>query len=50
MMNEKMEILAYMVENGYHLMDRTMEEYCELFSLEDLRGFCARFMGEDPTL
>lgn len=49
MMNEKMEILAYMVENGYHLMDRTMEEYCALFSLEDLREFCARFMGENPA-
>lgn len=47
--NEKCEILAYMVENGYHLMTRTMDDYCRDFSLEDIKRFCARFMGEDPT-
>ena len=46
---EKCEILAYMVENGYHLMNRTMDDYCRDFSLEDIRRFCACFMGEDPT-
>ena len=35
--NEKIEILAYMVENGYHLMNRTMDDYCRDFSLEDIR-------------
>ena len=45
---EKMDILMYMIENGYHLMGWTMDEFCEAFSLEDLRRFCARFMGEDP--
>ena len=45
---EKCEILAYMVENGYHLCHRTMEDYCRDFSLEDIRTFCACFLGEDP--
>ena len=45
---EKCEILAYMVENGYHLGLRTMDDYCRDFSLEDIRHFCACFMGEDP--
>ena len=46
---EKIEILAYMVENGYNLMDRTMDDYCRDFSLADIKQFCAHFMGEDPT-
>lgn len=45
---EIMEILAYMIENGYHLMNRTMEDYCRDFTVEDVRAFCACFMGEDP--
>jgi hypothetical protein len=49
MMNEKMDILQYMVENGYKLMNRTMEEMAETFTVEDLRNFCSAFMGEDPT-
>lgn len=48
-MDEKMDILQYMVENGYHLMNRTMDEMAEMFTVEDLRRFCANFMGEDPT-
>ena len=46
---EIMEILAYMIENGYHLMNRTMEDYCRDFSVADVRHFCACFMGDDPT-
>lgn len=46
---EIMEILAYMIENGYHLMNRTMEDYCRDFTVEDVRAFCACFMGEDPA-
>ena len=46
---EKLEILGYMVENGYNLMDRTMDDYCRDFSLDDIRRFCVGFMGEDPT-
>ena len=50
-MNEKMEkceILAYMIENGYNMMGRTMDDFCDDFSLADIRMFCACFMGEDP--
>jgi len=47
MFDEKMDILQYMVENGYNLMGRTMEEFCRDFSVEDLRRFCACFLGED---
>lgn len=46
---EKLEILAYMVENGYCLMNRTMDEMAQIFSLDDIRAFCANFMGENPT-
>lgn len=43
-MNEqKMEILRGMVENGYHLMGWTMEEMCEVFTLEDLQNFAKKF-------
>jgi len=47
-MNEKYEVIAYMMENGYHLMNRTMEDMARDFSIEELRAFCAAFMGEDP--
>lgn len=42
---EKLDILAYMIENGYSLMGHTMDEYCEMFSVEDLRRFCEAFMA-----
>lgn len=44
---EKLEVLAYMVENGYSLMGRTMDEFCRDFSLADIRFFCECFMGEN---
>lgn len=46
---EKCEVLAYMVENGYSLGERTMDDYCRDFTLEDIRNFCVCFLGEDPT-
>lgn len=46
---EKLETLAYMVENGYKLMNRTMDDYCRDFSLAEIRAFCTRYMGEDPA-
>ena len=46
---EKLGILAYMVENGYCLGERTMDDYCRIFTLEDIRYLCAHFFGEDPT-
>jgi len=47
--NEKLELLAYMVENGYPLGNHTMDDYCKTWTLADLRFFCAEFLGEDPT-
>lgn len=44
---EKLDILAYMVENGYHLGTRTMDDYCRDFSVEDLWRFCQNFFGDD---
>ena len=44
---EKLDILAYMVENGYHLGNRTMDDFCRDFSVEDLWNFCQNFFGDD---
>ena len=50
MMNEKMDILQYMVENGFEIpADLTMDDYLKYTTVETLREFCAYFMGEDPT-
>ena len=38
-MKEKMEIIQRMVENGYHLMNRTAEEMASTFTVEDLKAF-----------
>lgn len=43
---EKLDILAYMVENGYHLGDHDMDFYAQHFTAEDLRRWCRRFMGD----
>ncbi len=48
-MMEKLEIIAYMVENGYHLMNRTMEEMAEMFSVEDLWKFAQAFIGNEEV-
>lgn len=45
MVNEKYDILMYMVENGYHLMNRTMDEMAEIFTVEELEEMCNRFIG-----
>lgn len=47
--NEKLEILAYMAENNYPFGIRTMEYYCNTFTVEDLRFLCNSWMNEDPT-
>lgn len=41
----KLDILAYMVENGYHLGTRTMDDFCRDFSVADLLNFCKNFCG-----
>jgi len=47
MMNEKMDILMMMVENGYHLMNRTMEEMAEIFTVDELYAMARKFLGEE---
>ena len=42
-MEEKMEIIQRMVENGYHLMNRTAEEMASMFTVEDLEAFEQNF-------
>lgn len=44
-MERKMEVLAYMVENGYHLMGETMEDWCEPFTEEEVWRFCQAFLA-----
>lgn len=43
---EKMNILRFMVNNGYHLCNRTMDDFCRDFSVEDLKNFCRTCCGE----
>ena len=44
---EKCEILAYMVENGYYLGTRTMDDYARDFTVAELWQFCQNFLGGD---
>jgi len=39
MKEKKLEIIRRMVENGYHLMNRTAEEMASIFTLEELEEF-----------
>lgn len=45
--NKKLDILMYMIENGYHLMNRTMEEMCEDFTVEELQDMMNAFLPEE---
>lgn len=38
-MEKKLEIINRMVENGYHLMNRTAEEMASMFTVEELEAF-----------
>ena len=49
MMDEKMDILQYMVENGFDLGVATMDDYCANLTLDEMRALCALYMGEDPA-
>lgn len=46
-MSKKLDILMYMVENGYHLMDRTMDSMCEDFTVDELWDMMLAFLGDD---
>lgn len=48
-MMEKLEIISYMVENGYHLMNRTMEEMADLFTVDELWQFAQAFIENDEV-
>ena len=48
-MMEKLEIISYMVENGYHLMNRTMEEMADLFTVDELWNFAQAFIENDEV-
>ena len=41
-MNEKMDLILYMIENGY-------EGNLEDLTLEEIRKVAVDFFGEDPT-
>lgn len=38
-MEKKLEIIRRMVENGYHLMNRTAEELATIFTVDELEEF-----------
>jgi len=38
-MEKKLEIIRRMVENGYHLMNRTAEELASIFTVDELEEF-----------
>lgn len=46
-MMEKLDVIAYMVENGYDLHGLTMDEMAAACSVSDLWALCRDFMGED---
>lgn len=46
-LSKKLDILMYMVENGYHLMNRTMDEMCEIFTVDELQNMMNAFLGDD---
>ena len=49
-MDEKMDLLMYMIENGFETApDLTMDDYLEYTTVEALREFCGYLMGENPT-
>lgn len=42
-MDKKLAIIFRMVENGYHLMDRTAEEMASIFTVDELEAFEQNF-------
>ena len=44
-MEKKMAIITEMVENGYHLMGRTKEWFCENFTEQMLEKFRDNFFS-----
>ena len=48
-MNEKMDLLQYLAENGYDFEDLTMDDFMKYTTVDFLRELVALHMGEDPT-
>lgn len=48
-MDEKLDLLMYLEENGYDFEDVTFDDIIKYTSVEALREFVALYMGEDPT-
>lgn len=48
-MNEMMEMLMYLSENGYDFEDLTFEDFEKYATVELVREMYINFMGEDPT-
>ena len=42
-MEKKLEIIQRMINNGYHLMNRTAEELASIFTAEELEHMEQRF-------
>ena len=49
MMNEKLDLLQYLAENGADFGGKTFDEILEGYTLEDLRRVYVETFGEDPT-
>lgn len=48
-MNEKIDLLQYLAENGYDFGENTLEEVADVMPLTAIRAFVAEWLGEDPT-
>jgi len=44
---ERMDIIVYMVENGYDLRGHTMDELAEAHTVSELWAMMQAFMGEE---
>ena len=48
-MNEMMDMLMMLSENGYDFEDLTFDDFLKYGSVEFLREIMINFFGEDPT-
>lgn len=48
-LNEKLDLLTYMAENGYPFGARDFDYYVKTFTAKDLRDLLTAWVGEDPT-
>ena len=47
-MNEMMDMLIYLSENGYDFEDLTFEDFEKYATVDFVREIVREFMGEDP--